>query len=193
MTAQLEKAKFFLSSRPQTVIRSPPISGPRPSFLARFRCGSRPPASAGPIPVRTLSGSRAAAEHSDPELRSFRWILRDGDTYKIEVFSFPICFARGETMFIVPPLLPLFFLLLLRSSSRTRGLPLSLDTLPARVAFGIFHPLCLACGAPYSVVPAELYKLFDGPILFAPCLFRSFLHPAYSDPFCTLLIWYQGI
>ena len=69
LTAQLEKAKFLLSSRPQTGIPSPPTSGPRPSFLARFRCGSRPPASAGPIPVRTLSGSRADdTERVDPEL-----------------------------------------------------------------------------------------------------------------------------
>ena len=60
LTAQLEKAKFLLSSRPQTGIRSPSISGPRPSFLARFRCRSRP--------VRTLSGSRADAERVDPEL-----------------------------------------------------------------------------------------------------------------------------
>ena len=34
LTAQREEAKFLLSSRPQTGIRSPPISGPRPSFLA---------------------------------------------------------------------------------------------------------------------------------------------------------------
>ena len=68
LTAQLEKAKFLLSSRPQTGIRSPSISGPRPSFLARFRRRSSPPASAGPIPVRTLSGSRADAERVDPEL-----------------------------------------------------------------------------------------------------------------------------
>ena len=75
LTAQREEAKFLLSSRPQTGIRSPPISGPRPSFLGRSRCGSHPPASAGPIPVRTLSGSGAAAEHSDPELRSFKILL----------------------------------------------------------------------------------------------------------------------
>ena len=68
LTAQLEKAKFLLSSRPQTGIRSPSISGRRPSFHAHFRCRSRPPASAGPIPVRTLSGSRADAERVDPEL-----------------------------------------------------------------------------------------------------------------------------
>ena len=62
------KAKFPRSSRPQTGIRSPPISGPRPSFLPRSRCGSRSPASAGPIPVRTLSRSCADAERVDPEL-----------------------------------------------------------------------------------------------------------------------------
>ena len=81
MTAHLEKAKFLLPSRPQTGIRSPPISGPRPSFLARSRRGSRSPASAGPIPTRTHSGSRAAAERSDPELRPFHRILRDGQKY----------------------------------------------------------------------------------------------------------------
>ena len=68
LTAQLEKEKFLLSSWPQTGIRSPPISGPRPSFLPRSRCGSRSPASAGPIPVRTLSRSCADAERVDPEL-----------------------------------------------------------------------------------------------------------------------------
>ena len=36
----LEVAKFRLSSRPQTGIRWPPVSGPRPSFLARSRRGS---------------------------------------------------------------------------------------------------------------------------------------------------------
>ena len=36
---------------------------------------SRSPASVGPIPARALSGSRAAAEWSDPELRSFPRIL----------------------------------------------------------------------------------------------------------------------
>ena len=56
--------KSRLSSRPQTRIRSPPVSGP----LARSRRGSRPPASAGLIPVRTVSGSRADAERVDPEL-----------------------------------------------------------------------------------------------------------------------------
>ena len=61
---------------PQTGIRSPPISGPRSSFLVRSRRGSRSPASAVPIPARTLSGSCAATEQSDPELRSFCWILR---------------------------------------------------------------------------------------------------------------------
>ena len=68
--------KFLLSSRPQTGIRSPPISGPRPSFLARSGRGSCYLASAGPVPSRTLSGSRAAAEQSDSELRSFYSILR---------------------------------------------------------------------------------------------------------------------
>ena len=62
------KANFLLSSRPQTGIRSPPISGPRPSFLARSRRGSRSPASAGPIPARTLSGSCADALRVGPEL-----------------------------------------------------------------------------------------------------------------------------
>ena len=42
--------------------------GPRPSFLARSRRGSRSPASAGPIPARTLSGSCAGAVRVGPEL-----------------------------------------------------------------------------------------------------------------------------
>ena len=42
--------------------------GPRPSFLARSRRGSRSPASAGPIPARTLSGLCADAVRVDPEL-----------------------------------------------------------------------------------------------------------------------------
>ena len=46
------------------------------------------------IPARTLSGSRAAAEQSDPQLHSFRWILRDGKTYTS--FYFSICFASGQ-------------------------------------------------------------------------------------------------
>ena len=37
---------------------------------------SHSPACAGLIPARALSGSRAAAEHGDPELRSFSRILR---------------------------------------------------------------------------------------------------------------------
>ena len=74
--SSLENAKFLLSSRPQTGIRSPPISGPRPSFVARSRRGYGSPASAGPIPARTLLGSRAAAKQSDPEVRSFCWIFR---------------------------------------------------------------------------------------------------------------------
>ena len=53
---------------PQTGIRSPPISGPRPSFIARSRHESRSPASSGPIPPRTLSGSCADAVRVDPEL-----------------------------------------------------------------------------------------------------------------------------
>ena len=112
MTAQLEKANFLLSSRPQTGIRSPPILGPRPSsralsprvsFIGLRRA----------YPARTVSGSRAAAEHSDPELRSFRWILRDGQTYKIEVSLFLVASLLEKQCFIVPPL---FFPLLLQSS-----------------------------------------------------------------------------
>ena len=37
---------------------------------------SHSPACAGLIPARALSGSRAAAEHGDPDLRSFSRILR---------------------------------------------------------------------------------------------------------------------
>ena len=84
---------------PQTGIRSPPISGPRSSFLVRSRRGSRSPASAVPIPARTLSGSCAATEQSDPELRSFCWILRrrgdkKGSSSKPnnKFFSFFCCF-----------------------------------------------------------------------------------------------------
>ena len=64
------------------------------------------------------------------------------------------------------------------SMSRSRGLPLSLDALHARIDFSVFDPLWLAwfCtrlpgGAPYSVVPAELCKEFDGSIIFVTCLF----------------------
>ena len=42
--------------------------GPSNSFLARSPRGSRSPASAGPIPARTLSGPCADAVHVDPEL-----------------------------------------------------------------------------------------------------------------------------
>ena len=68
MTAQLEKAKFLLSSRRQTGLHSPPISGPRPLLLARSRRVSRSPASTGPISARTLSGSCADAVRVDREL-----------------------------------------------------------------------------------------------------------------------------
>ena len=68
ITPYIDNSDNLLSSRPQTGIRSPLISGPRPSFLARSRRGSRSPASAGPIPARTLSGSCADAVRVDPEL-----------------------------------------------------------------------------------------------------------------------------
>ena len=99
------RGEFLLSSRPLTGIRSSPISGPRSSLLARSRRGSRCPASAGPIPVRTLSGSRAAAEQSDPELRSFCWILKRGDkrlflrNSKVLLFVF----VSSASSFTIPP------------------------------------------------------------------------------------------
>ena len=124
--------------------------GPFASDLARSRRGSRYPASSGPIPAGTLPGSRAAAEQSDPELRSFRWILRDGKTHKIFHF-FSVCFAPGEIIVSSCCCCCCFsccdhaFDVSLRISLWSRGPPLSLDNLPARVAFDVFDPLCLAC------------------------------------------------
>ena len=86
-----ERVQFRLWSRPQIGIRWPPVSGSRPSFLARARRGSRSPAFAGPISARALSRSRAAAEQSDPELRSFCRILRrrrDNKDYFFETARF---------------------------------------------------------------------------------------------------------
>ena len=90
----LDFAKFRRSSRPQTEIRWFPVSGHRPSSLARSRHGFRSPASAGPIPARSFSGSHAADEQSDPELRSFRWVLRR--RCEISACIFYICFALAE-------------------------------------------------------------------------------------------------
>ena len=145
----LEIAKFRLSSRPQTGIGWPLVSGPRPSFLARSRRGSRFPASAGPIPARKLSKSRAAAEQSDPELRSFRRILqRRRDIHT----------KRGPIFYLLLEIHAAACCLLLRSRlaaelgclfdlSGSRWLPLYVDYLPSRVtfAFALFDPLRHAC------------------------------------------------
>ena len=77
MTAQLVKIEVppIVSASDQDLFASD--LGPS-TFVsgALSRRGSRSPVSAGPIQARTLSGSCAAAEQSDPELCSFCWILR---------------------------------------------------------------------------------------------------------------------
>ena len=70
-----EISKLRLPSRPQTITRWPPVSGSRTRVPARSHHRSHSPDFAGPIAARALSGSGAAAEHSDPELRSSRRIL----------------------------------------------------------------------------------------------------------------------
>ena len=92
-----EVPKFRLSSRPQTGICWPPVSGPRTvfSFFVRFHRGSQFLACAGPILARALLGLRAAAEHGDPELRSFAGYCGDGETYRDSIFLF----APGDSFF----------------------------------------------------------------------------------------------
>ena len=77
----------------------------------------RPPPGLSP---RALSGSRAADEKSDPALCSFRWILRDGKTYK-KLLLFLFASLLNKNGFIV--LLLLLLLLLLLPSSFDMSLP----------------------------------------------------------------------
>ena len=98
-----------------------PGSEPRPRFLARSLRGSRSPASVGPIPARALSGSRATAERSDPELRSFRRTLRKRRDNEVSFAS--LLRRRGNIVVLLlleirALLLRLLLLLLMRLRSR---------------------------------------------------------------------------
>ena len=130
-------ANFRLSSRRQTGIRWPPVSGPRLSLLARSRPGSRSPASTGLIPARALSGSRAATEQSNPEPRSFHLICGDGDTCQLILFlhswRFVLsrCFSCGDQGSIYRFDLSVSRSIAFSIETSLRGSPLAASTLSA--------------------------------------------------------------
>ena len=135
MTAQLEKSEVPPISRPQTGIRSPAMSGPRPSFLARSRRGPRSPASAGPIPARTLSGSCADAVRVDPELG-----VSCGDVSVLLVAGEDLCCAvvaprrclgpilATREIFVVPEIFVVLAVLLIRVSLSACWTPTALPS-----------------------------------------------------------------
>ena len=71
-----DDSEFRLSPCPETGTRWHRVSEPRTRFFARSDPGSNSPACVRPVVARALFPSRAAAGHGDPELHSFRRILR---------------------------------------------------------------------------------------------------------------------
>ena len=91
--------------------------------------------------ARALSGSCAAAEHGEPELRSFRQILRT--RRNVSRFYFLIRPWRIVLLLLRSPLVAEFRDLFDLSGSRP--LPLHLDYLPLRITLALIDPIGLAC------------------------------------------------